>query len=213
MCQTFQSVTLQTAVLLQATEFANNNQPFSVHDITRTLRNKVAQGELEIPETEVQGASFKFEVSHQRVKELFDELWRTGVFDTTFTLTRTFMPVEKYFEYTPTLVAGSSVTTPAVAPAPTPAVIPVPAAPSAPAPSVTPTPASTTDITDRVKLYLTNCVTRNFRPTLKQVQSAIKRGDASTGASCETLKSLVEGLGYTVVADPDALSQAQVATV
>ena len=212
MCLQVQSVTLQTAVLLQATEFANNNQPFSVHDITRTLRNKVAQGELEIPETEVQGASFKFEVEHQRVKELFDELWRTGVFDSAFTLTRTFKPVEKYFEYTPTLVAGPSVPTPAVAPAPTPSVTPAPMAQY----SVTPSVASSalpSDITDRVKLYLTNCVGRNFRPTLKQVQSAIKRGDASTGTSCETLKSLVEGLGYTVVSDPDALSQAQVATV
>jgi len=66
---------------------------------------------------------------------------------------------------------------------------------------------------EAVKQYLTNCTARNFRPTLKQVQSAIKRGDVSTGWSCDDLKEMVQRFGYTVVDNPDNVSKAQVVTV
>src|ERR1035441_7849921 len=94
------SVTLQSAVLMQVKAFAQNNTPFSVHDITRTIRQKTSQGELEIPEVEVQGASFRFDIPHPKVKALFDELWTSGVFDPDFSLSRKFNGM--YFEYTPT---------------------------------------------------------------------------------------------------------------
>lgn len=208
MCNQVQAVTLQTAVLLQVKEFAQNNTPFSVHDITRTIRNKTAQGELEIPEVEVSGASFRFDIPHAKVKALFDELWRTGVFDPDFSLSRQFTGM--YFEYTPTAVgsayAGVS-TTP-----------PVAAQPVSTAPTPTPTPVVTNvndgaTVEPRVKQYLQNCTARNFRPTLKQVQSAIKRGDVSTGWSCDDLKEMVQRFGYTVVDNPDNVSKAQVVTV
>ena len=224
MCNQVQSVTLQTAVLMQVKEFAQSNQQFSVHDITSALRNKTAQGDLEIPEVEIQGASFRFDIQHVKVKALFDELWRTGVFDPDFTLSRQFNGM--YFQYTPSLVgggavAGISVTPQAPLSAGVPAVAPVASATNANnvgqnwgATSASPAPAPvSTDVKDRVALYLTNCKTRNFRPSLKQVQSAIKRGAASTGWSCESLKAIAEGLGYTVVANPDSLSKAQVVTV
>lgn len=213
MCNQVQSVTLQTAVLMQVKEFAQNNQPFSVHDITRTIRHKTAQGELEIPEVEVSGTSFRFDIPHAKVKTLFDELWRTGVFDPDFTLSRQFNGM--YFEYTPSLLAVSptvQVSTPAVThatqtvstPAPTPAPAPVASSPS--------TSVSNSVVQDRIQTYLDNCTSRNFRPTLKQVQSAIKR-DVSTGWTCEQIQDYVEGLGYDVVADPDYVSANQVATV
>lgn len=208
MCNQIPSVTLQTAVLMQVKEFANNNQSFSVFDITRTLREKTAQGDLEIPEVEVYGASFRFDIPHAKVKALFDELWRTGVFDPDFTLSRNFNNV--YWEYTPSAVnqsyAGVSVAP--VAPVASPTVAPV--APVAPVTNG----ALPVDIQSRVAVYLLNCKNRNFRPNLKQVQSAIKRGDASTGYSCEQLKSYITtSLGYSVIDDPEALSRAQVATV
>lgn len=200
MCQQVQSVTLQNAIYMQAKEFATKSQSFSVHDITRTIREKTAQGELEIPEVEVSGASFRFDIPHAKVKALFDELYRTNAFDADFTLTRNFNGM--YFEYTPQLVNGATIppqtSAPVAAPAPT------------VAPSVT---VASNDITARVQQYLTNCVARNFRPSLKQVQSAIKRQNVSTGVSCESLKTTIETLGYTVIDNPDALSQAQVATV
>ena len=205
MCNQVQSVTLQTAILMQVQAFAKNNQSFSVHDITRTIREKTAQGELEIPEVEVSGASFRFDIPHAKVKELFDELRRTGVFDPEFSLARQLVG-GMYFEYTPQLITGGNVSaqTPApVTPVPTPVNVPV-------ALSVTPV---TNDITTRVQQYLTNCAARNFRPTLKNTQSAIKRGAVSTGVSCEDLKTIIQGLGYTVVDDPESISRAQVATV
>ena len=210
MCNQIKSVTLQTAIFMQAKEFATNNSPFSVHDITRSIREKTAQGELEIPEVEVSGVSFRFDISHAKVKALFDELYRTSAFDADFTLTRNFNGM--YFEYTPQLI-GSVSTTPAPIPAPVGANVPVPTL-IVPATTIAslPTGISATN-SDRIKLYLTNCITRNFRPTLRKVQSAIKRNDAIPIPSCEELKDYITSLGYSIVEDPESISRAQVATV
>lgn len=214
MCNQTQSVTLQTAVLIQVKEFAQNNQKFSVHDVTRSIRSKTANGELEIPEVEVTGASFRFDISHAKVKALFDELWRTGVFDPDFTLTRQFNNAG-YFEYTPSVLNGVDPSQISTAPTPTPVPTPV----TAPQPTVAPTPvasnpqtAAESVVRSRIMTYVNNCKARNFRPTLKQVQSAVKR-DYSTGWSCEKIQDYIEGLGFKVVADPDSLSRSQVVTV
>jgi len=203
MSNTLQSVTLQTAVLMQAKEFAKNGQSFSVHDITTAIRSKVNSGELEIPEVEVAGASFRFDIPHVKVKGLFDELWRTGVFDTDFTLNRQFTGV--YYEYTPTLVNTA-------APVPSFAVSSTPVT-SSPSTAATATSTATNDLTtvmSRVEMYLDNCQARGFRPTLKQVQSAIKRSE-STGWTCHDLRNLITNdLGYAVVDDPETASAAQV---
>jgi hypothetical protein len=197
MSNQLQTVTLQTAVLMQVKEFANNNKSFSVHDITREVRSKVNQGVLEIPEVEVAGASFRFDIPHSKVKALFDELWRTGVFAPDFSLNRQFNGT--YFEYTPSVVA---VANPPSAPTPSFTVSQPPV--QAPAAS-----ASAKTVQDRIQIYLDNCSARSFQPTLKQVQSAIKR-DVSTGWSCEQIQDYVEGLGYDVTTDPDSVSANQI---
>jgi len=210
MCNQVKSVTLQTAILMQVKEFATSNVPFSVHDITRTIREKTSKDELEIPEVEVivtASSPNRFEISHAKVKSLFDELWRTGVFDPEFTLNRSFTGM--YFEYTPQLVGNVSA-------APCPMNVPVPSVPY----TATAAHSADTSIPDyisenntvRVKLYLANCVRKNFRPTLKQIQSAIKR-DEIPGCSCGELRAYITTLGYTIVDDPDAISKSQVATV
>ena len=213
MCNQVKSVTLQTAVLIQVKEFAQNNQKFSIHDITRTIREKTSKDELEIPEVEVvvgdHGAPtppHRFEISHAKVKSLFDELWRTGVFDPEFILDRSFTGM--YFEYTPKLV-GNVLAAPC--PVNVPAMVVTPNYPWGPAPLAPVTPMASADIA-RVKLYLTNCANKSFRPTLKKIQSAIKR-DGVPCCSCGELKSYITALGYTIVDDPDAISKSQVATV
>jgi hypothetical protein len=208
--QTVPSITLQTAVLMQVQEFAKDNQMFSVHDITAAVRRKTANGELEIPEVEVSGASFRFDIPHVKVKAIFDELWQTGVFDPFLTLNRRFNGT--YFEYTPFLntpysqTANITATQPSfnvVTPTTTPNVVPV----------LNVTPTSDDDVKSRIRTYLNNCVTRNFRPTLKQVQSAIKR-TSSTGWTCDKIGEFIEqDLGYTIVADPDFVSASQVVVV
>lgn len=211
MCtQTVPSVTLQTAVLMQVQEFAKDNKTFSVHDITSAVRRKTGNGEMEIPEVEVTGASFRFDIRHVKVKAIFDELWQTGVFDPFLTLNRQFNGT--YFEYTPTLNAAATQTSnvtsaPAnvgvVTPATAPAVVPV----------LNVAPANDSDVKERIRTYLNNCVTRNFRPTLKQVQSGIKR-NSSTGWTCTMIGDYIEQeLGYTIVSDPDFVSASQVAVV
>lgn len=207
MSNQIQSVTLQTAILMQVQEFAKANIPFSVHNITQEVRAKVNNGTLEIPEVEVTGASFRFDIPHTKVKSLFEELWRTGVFDPDFSLNRQFNG--KYFEYTPTLTNSGLQTASSVPPSNYTSLV------TAPQPSVTTTtvapatPVTDSSVRSRIQTYLDNCENRNFRPTLKQVQSAIKR-DVSTGWSCEKIQDYIEGLGYSVVADPDSVSASQV---
>jgi hypothetical protein len=212
------SVTLQTAVLMQVKELAAQNKQFSVHDITRAIRTKASDGDLEIPEVEVSGASFRFDIPHAKVKAIFDELWRTGVFDSDFTLSRNFNGT--YFEYTPTPVSPVTATTPlglvqamankglqAAANVALPNnIVPFPT----PQPQKLPPPAPSDSVVQgRIQTYLDNCESKGFRPTLKQVQSAIKR-DVSTGWSCEKIQDYVEGLGYSIVADPDYVSASQI---
>jgi hypothetical protein len=209
-----QSVTLQTAVLMQVREFANNNQQFSVHDITCELRTKTSRGEIDIPEVQVAGASFRYDIPHSKIKALFDELWRTGVFDPNFTLTRKFTGM--FWEYTPSLV--NNVCAPVVSQPITNQSYSAPT--QAPITNIAPTPAvsmgkpTVAQVTPRIEMYLDNCANRNFRPTIKQVQSAIKR-DVSTGWTCEELKDVIESLGYNLIAnpDPDYTSALQVETI
>jgi hypothetical protein len=216
--QNVPSMTLQNAVLLQVKEFVQNKQTFSVHDITCNIRSKASSGDLEIPEVEVSGASFKFDIPHTKVKSLFNDLWNTGVFDPDFTLDRKFNGT--YFEYTPSLVAAGNA-------APQPGAC-TSSNTSVATPAVTiqsqsvPTPVVQTPlfikcpsivVKDRISLYLEHCRAKNFRPTIKQVQSAIKR-NVSSGWSCAEIQDVIENdLGYTVVADPDFVSISQVAVV
>lgn len=194
-----QAVTLQTAVIMQVKEFANSNRQFSVHDITQAIRNKVNQGVLEIPEVEVVGTSWRFDIPHTKVKGLFDELWRTGVFDPDFSLSRAFTGM--YYEYTPSVVNSPAVAQPTFSVS-QPMVVP---------PSTQSSTVSNADVAVkfRIETYLSNCKSKNFQPTLKQVQSAIKR-ERSTGWSCEQIQSYVEELDYNVSVNPDYLSSSQV---
>jgi len=198
MCNQPQSVTLQTAVLMQVKEFASNNSQFSVYDITTAIRWKTSQGELEIPEVEVTGESFRFDIPHTKVKALFDELWRTGVFDPDFTLSRKFNGT--YLEYTPTPGYGAYVS---------------PTSPQTTTASTTTAPriwaearvkalfskVSRVGVETRIKTYLENCSTRHFCPTIKQVQSAIKRSNVSNGWTCGDIKEAIEKTGFKVIFD------------
>lgn len=231
MCnQNAPSVSLQTAVHMQVQEFAKNGTMFSVHDITRNIRLKVKAGDLEIPETEVSGTSFRNDIPHATVKKIFDELWQTGVFDAEFTLSRVFN--RTYFEYTPTLV-NQSIPVPTPPPlfstpphtgwaptSPTSPTVPTvnspwaPAAPTVPSPTVSVKPTVSHDTAKaRIDVYLKNCARRNFRPTLKHVQSAIKR-DYTTGWTCQEIKNIIEtDLKIQVIEDDDFVSASQVAVV
>jgi hypothetical protein len=185
---------------MQVLEFAKANAKFSIHDIKAALRSKVANQELEIPETEVCGTSYKFEVTHVAVKTLFLDLLRTNGFGAEYVFSRKFNGM--YFEYTPSPVNVVNDNN-----APT---IPVPQAPAQPSVSNPTSTIADPMIQNRIATYLSHCKSRNFRPSLKQVQSAIKRSDSGTGISCDEIQTYVKSLNYNVISDPDALSRSQV---
>ena len=207
MCDNNQTVsgttTLEDAVILVTKELANKNQPFSAHDITTAIRKKVREGDLEIPEVEVHGSSFNFDIRHDRVKDLFLDAWNNGKFDADFQLTRKFNGT--YFEYTPVLNSVAPVTPTSVTP-----IAPVAYATNrnniaqdwgATTQTVSLPPLVKADrsiVVKRVNAYLNTC---SGDPTLKQIQSGIKRS-RSTGWTCAELKDLLEkDLGYSVVVD------------
>jgi len=86
--------------------------------------------------------------------------------------------------------------------------------------SLCPTPAPvgsstpfTGEIKQRVREYLRNCTNRNYRPSLKHVQSAIKRGNKSTGVgSDELLNYITTTLNYQVTAGGD-IKHTQIITI
>jgi hypothetical protein len=202
MCDT---VTLQTAVLNQVNEFVQQGKVFSVYEITQAIRKKTAQGELEIPEVEVNGASFRFDIPHVKVKALFDESWRTGIFNSG--LSRKYNG--QYWEYSPSPVTASPTVN-------VQASVPLMSTVAPLQPVVSKIPVTTFSkqvIQDRIKTYLLHCAASSYRPTIKQVQSAIKRGDMSTGWSCQEIQDLiVNDIGATVNYHPDYVSLSQVVT-
>ena len=191
---TVPSVTLKEAIVLQVKEFATNNESFSVYDITRSIRGKAYNGALEIPEVEVAGASFRFDIPHSTVKAIFIDLFQNNSFEPAITVTRNFTGM--YFQYSatvnqPATNGGTTVSTTAA-----PSVV-TPPSPTASSPKL----PNNSNVRDRIKLYLTNCANRGFNPTIKQVQSAIKRSNVSTGWSRSDIARVIDvelGLGSQI---------------
>ena len=192
-----QSVTLQTAILMEVKEFSLTNTPFSVHDITQNIRRKTMDGTLEIPEVEVVGASIRFNIPHANVKSIFDEMWRNGTFDPFLTLSRNF--TGKYFRYAPTPVSTQSSQT-----STQPTQQSIPQVPCTFAPASTTVQNNTDNIvkadkntvTQRIKQYLEYCKSAYVTPTMKKIQSSIK----CNGWTCRDISYIVSNdLNKTVV--------------
>lgn len=206
MCHTPNNGTLEAAVLEQVQEFCDAEQAFSAYDITLALREKVNSGKMEIPEVEDpnHSANFRYNIQHNQVRNAFQALWSDSSLPR---LNRSFNG--SYFVYSPqTGASQQSVvqqTTP-VSATPTPATTPTQLT------SVNTSPVNTTDteVMRRFKVYVANCRTTGKRPTLKEVQSAVKRGSLSTGVSCEQLNNFASKLGFKVVSYSSNLSEAYV---
>ena len=70
--------------------------------------------------------------------------------------------------------------------------------PQSPMVSVPSSVLNDSEIRRRVTLYMDRCKTLGVTPTLKQIQSAIKRGKKSTGLSYNEISNVVTSLGYKV---------------
>lgn len=210
MCNQVKS-TLETAILETVREFGQQGKSFSAHDITTVIRRKCNAGELEIPTAATSGGNIKFYISHAEVNGIFKDLYRNGVFNPEFTLDKQINPTGQYFIYTPQPSNGVTYasTTTATPPVATPST-----APATPVIATVIHGKSTLPVIKvRVAEYLTNCKSKCICPTLKEVQSAIKRDSTSNGWTCNELLDVCVQLGYSVITDVNFVSKSLVATV
>lgn len=193
------SLSLRDAVLSQIQEFINNQTPFSRYDITTALRNRCNNGELEIPEVATQGSNVKYMIMKNDVDRMFDDIYQNPSAYGIPSLRSTFKPGFAYriFEVDSS-VAPSTPATPS-----TPYVssgyvsTPIGSPPPPTSAQVSP-PATDSEIRRRIQTYLTRCAAGGNTPSLKKIQSAIKRGNKSTGLSCNDIRNIATSLGYTV---------------
>lgn len=202
------SVTLATAVLMQVQEFIGNNQAFSRYDITKALREKTNNGLLEIPEIEnTTGGSPRYFVSKQAVDNIFEQLWRNCLVNGLPSLKVDFNAAGGYRVFSADSTAAQSVS-PQM---PAPPALPVSPLPPTGAPvslqmpnspvlpfayGTSPAVVSDAEIRRRVTLYMKHCQQCNYTPSLKRIQSAIKRGNKSTGLTKNELANIVMSLGF-----------------
>ena len=165
--------TLEEAVRRHIQEFIEEGRSFSVYDITTGLRNKVNAGLLKIPEMAMPYPSpFPYAVEHVDVRNIFNSFY-----DNFFSnyLDRVFNG--RYNVYVPNgLTCDPGLQAP----------VALPSVPS----SVDP------EIERRISVYCSKLAQTGGYVTLKQVQSAIKRGKASTGLKIGQIKHIVMKLGF-----------------
>lgn len=204
------SVSLQTAVIMQIQEFAQKQTPFSRYDITTEIRRKCNAGELEIPECKRDTSSDFCDVRKTAVDDIFEQLWNNGLCDGIPALVSSYDRNRGYRLFTGDATsAGSAIPAPSmVAPSP---VMSTPPTVNLPTPAVSqtipPSPVvrqptmvtlSDTEIRRRIDTYMTRCQKVGVTPSLKQIQSAIKRGNRSTGLSYREIANVANSLGYKV---------------
>ena len=207
------SVSLQTAVIMQIQEFAQKQTPFSRYDITTELRRKCNDGELDIPECKRDPNSDFCDVRKTAVDDIFEQLWNNGLCDGIPALVSSYDRNRGYRLFSgDTTTQGSAIPAPSmVAPSPvtnTPSSVttiptnqsvvsvvpPMSAVPRQP----TMVTLSDAEIRRRIDLYMTRCQKVGMIPSLKQIQSAIKRGNRSTGLSYREIANVAGSLGYKV---------------
>ncbi len=209
MCnQNIPSVNLQTAVLMQVQEFVNSGQVFSRYDITKALRQKCNDGLLEIPEVENVDGNPRFDIRKNAVDAIFDQLYQNCLANGLPPLTYTYNQVLGYRVFSADLTAVQPTPVPTATPASFPSAAPLPATLSnssvAPTQVVSVPVTTATNMPDaaelnrRIGLYMNNCQRIGKVPTLRQIQSAIKRGGKSTGLSRRECRNIAVSLGYAV---------------
>lgn len=186
------TLTLQEAVI-DAVNDLKSNGSFSAHDVTTAVRESVNAGDYALPGYESTNPAFKYDVQHDAVKDVIQQLVTNG---TMATLGMTSINYGGRFR---TFVFDATVT----AAAPAPSAVSVAPAPAAPTPAPVLVVATTTaddnsdvsesdsPVAQHIAAYLKQ---RGASATLKQIQSALKKN----GLTCKDLDALCRGLGYTV---------------
>lgn len=198
------SVVLATAVLMQVQEFVNSAQSFSRYDITRALRQKCNDGLLEIPEVEdvnTSNPAYRYNIRKSDVDAIFDQLFQNC-------LSNGLPPLKVVYDRNlgyrvfsadqPSPAPSVNIAPPATFTPPPVPVVSNPPVVSYSGQGIFSKPGvSDPEIRRRISLYVDGYSnTWGVNPTPKQVQSAIKRGNRSTGFSCNEIKNVMTSLGY-----------------
>lgn len=182
--------------------FLATDTPFSVHNLTTSIRQLVNSGAVTVPSLFVDGKDFKYEIGHDDVKFYFQELFNANSFSRQ--VGRRFE--DPYFLYfgvdsnsttdptssTDTGDAFSRLTKALAAMRPK-SILSTPKTTnfdSSPRVQVTTAKVGRNEIIKRVRTYFNNCSDQGFLPSSKQIQSAVKRGDRSTGWSRSELRQI-----------------------
>jgi hypothetical protein len=171
---------LEDAILDQVDEFVADGKSFSIWDITKSLRDHANNGDISISGCEVDGRSYNYEVSHDKVKQLFEEMLADGCVGRLTVLTATNQGYRIFTPYAPS--SGVVINSPNYAPYPY---------------SSSGTAIDDAEAERRIDIYLNGCQQRNQKPTLKQIQCAIKRGGHASGLTVRQIDDIVENLGYS----------------
>jgi hypothetical protein len=191
--QTIQSFTLRDAVISQVQELINGGTPFSRYEVTKALRNRVNNGELEIPELATGGSNIKFWIKKDDVDNIFEDIFRNPSNYGVPPLRYSIQPGQAFRTFE---VDSNASQFPS--PAPVSASLPAGASVTLAVSPVVTSSASLNDaeIRRRIKRYLERCLATGELTTLKKIQSAIKRGKKSTGLSYNEIRNVAASLGY-----------------
>jgi hypothetical protein len=174
-----ETLIIEEAVLKTVNAFLDTDKTFSIFDITQQIRQDAENGVIEIPTLRVDNQPFEFDIPHSVVKDVFLAYVAQGVFNQG--LVRKWNG--QYFVYQGAVnVAANNAVLPS-APVSQPYTAPLSSSGSSKLPK---------DIVIiRIGMYLKNCKSRGSNPTVKQIQSAIKRGNEQVGWTCGELMPLV----------------------
>jgi hypothetical protein len=187
--------TLRELVVGAVEGFLITKTKFSVYDITLSIRQLVNDGSIEIPELRVTGQAFDYDIKHVDVRNIFLELNSNEEFSQA--LVRSFNGM--YYVYEGSGQAPSSVGAIFSTMANTlgqmrnTSTAKIPSA-SATVQSVANGKLIYSEVVERVRTFFNNHKHSNRRPTGKQIQSAIKRGNKSTGWSRAELLGIYDGV-------------------
>ena len=197
------------AILAQVQEFAKNNSTFSIHDITRALRQKTQSGEISIPEFATPIGQFSHNIPHDSIKTAFLELLNDSIFsEVNINLDRNSNGV--YFEYKPSFIQPSA-PIPTNVPIPTPVVNTTTALntlvnsvinTSSQSPNI-PSIATSNGfamfakptVEQRIKTFIHNHTGCNV--TIEQIRAAIR----CNGWTCAQIQDIVKNLSISIAED------------
>jgi hypothetical protein len=183
---------LKEAIVIAIADLITNKTTFSIHNITTFIRSAVSKGELDIP-----GCNAPEDIHHLDVRKLFRTMLTDKELDS-FKLIETHNGV--YFEYTPTSVPNSMglSTTTSTSTVWNNSDIKstdnkMPYSENSPIARI-----PKDEVMRRIETYLGRCSDKGVNPTIKLVQSAIKRGDELLGWTCRELENLITANEYKV---------------